>query len=224
MHSNMPLPRKITSRYDRRNIEIIPVWEAGRIGTSRAQKKQWRKFATWRDLGSILEDVFVVEKDCKALIRQTVKQAVDTRALVLNKDGLAPPCYAKTLAQCELDLQLLEAQVKSRGSVQLLVHGCKRLAIAQREFGYVKIVTRTLEQKLDTNVAAHVASFLQQKCGRKVKVKVGEFSICPNVGECARQFQRKFMFVNLLERTFGIPESSAKKITEYSEVDDFRFF
>ena len=224
----MPLPRNITSRYDRQKIEIIPVKEADRIGTSRAQKKQWRNIATFRDLGSTLEDVFIVEKECKDLILKT-HAAVDTRALVINKDGLAPHCYAKTLAQCELDLQLLEAQVacpKWRGSVQLLVQGCKRLAIAQREFGYMKIVMRTLEQKLDGNAAAHVASFLQQKCGRKVKVKVGEFSICPNVGECARLViaQRKFMFVNLLERTFGIPESSAKKITEYSEVDDFRFF
>ena len=134
---------------------------------------------------------------------------------------MVPLRYATRLAQCELNLQLSEAQVSlisnpkwGGGKADMLAHGCKMLAVAQREFGYMKIVTRTLEQKFDQNVAAHVASFLG---------KNAEFSICPPHKRLAIA-QREFMFVSLIRRTLGIAASIAEKIIEDLEVDGFRFF
>ena len=168
-------------------------------------------------LFDVLEDCFVCEAENRALILKTdFNAAVGTRASVINRDGVVPLRYATRLAQCELNLQLSEAQVSLRGGgkADMLAHGCKRLAVAQREFGYMKIVTRTLEQKFDQNVAAHVASFLG---------KNAMFSICPPPKRLAIA-QREFMFVSLLRRTLGIAASIAEKIIEDLEVDGFRFF
>ena len=218
----MPRPTKITARYNQPQIELIPKYAAAFIGLRRAQKKYWRRIATsWRVFDA-LEDCFISEAENRALILKTdFNAAVGTRALVINREGLVPPDYATRQAQCELDLQLHEAQVSlisnpkwGGGKADMLAHGCKRLAVAQREFGYMKIVTRTLEQKFDQEVAAHVASFLG---------KIAMFSICPSPERLAIA-QREFMFVSLLQRTLGIAASIAEKITEDFEVDDFRFF
>ena len=218
----MPLPEKITARYQRVQIAIISTYAAAFIGLRRAQKKYWRSIVQQSRLFDVLEDCFVCEAENRALILKTdFNAAVGTRALVINREGLVPPEYATRQAQCELDLQLQEAQVSlvsnpkwGGGKEDMIAHGLKRLIVAQRQVGYMKIVTRTLEQKFGAQVASHVASFLG---------KIAMFSICPSPERLAIA-QREFMFVSLLQRTLGIAASIAEKITEDFEVDDFRFF